>query len=373
MLTQIIVIFLAAFLTRMTLAHFETPYILCSLYWGVCGFIVAFKARSQTLRIIIINLAVLFFLVGAAETFFYFFGKNPSRIKYSYGYWRSDDNFGWSPPKGKVLPTQSYYGDKLIWDVKYTINEDGWRVSPDESKQCEESALFFGCSFVYGEGLQDHETMPYLVGLQSRRRAYNFAIESWGPHQMLRGIEQGIVKKDIACKPRYAILSTGLFHVIRVLGMASFDHHGPKYVMSADSSAQYVGHFDDDVFYRLANKLLEKSSTFRYFIADRIHHSAKDIALYVAIVDTARKKLIEQFPGIEFHVIYWTTSPEDKLDAMILEEFHQKGITVHRIEDILPGYFENRRAYQIDEHEKHPNLNANKHIAEYVVRNILKE
>ena len=134
-----------------------------------------------------------------------------------------------------------------------------------------------------------------------------------------------------------------------------------------------VGHFDDSAFYRFKNNVLEKSSIAQYFISDRIHHSAKDVALLVAIVDTARKKIIEQYPEIEFHVIYLSQHPDDKFDKMALDGFRQRGIPVHKIEDILPGYFEHPKDYQVGEHEGHPNLKANQLIAQYIVRNIFKE
>ena len=101
------------------------------------------------------------------------------------------------------------------------------------------------------------------------------------------------------------------------------------------------------------------------------HVNNKDIETYVAIVVAAQKELLKEFPGLEFHVIYWQDKENEKQDRMILESFQKEGIKVHLITDILPDYYKRRFDYAISVFDPHPNLMANKYIANYVIRHIL--
>ena len=50
---------------------------------------------------------------------------------------------------------------------------------------------FFGCSFMFGHGVEDDQTLPYYFVREAGGtfEGFNFAGEGWGPHQMLREIE----------------------------------------------------------------------------------------------------------------------------------------------------------------------------------------
>jgi hypothetical protein len=76
----------------------------------------------------------------------------------------------------------------LIYDVTYTIDADGLRIAAglDENPHDNRCMLFFGCSFTFGEGVDDHEAMPYVAGTLANLRAYNFGFPGYGPHQMPR-------------------------------------------------------------------------------------------------------------------------------------------------------------------------------------------
>ena len=66
----------------------------------------------------------------------------------------------------------------MLHNVTYTTESNGLRVAPPWRKNdLAGTVLFFGCSFTFGEGLNDSETLPYQVGIQSggRYRTLNFA------------------------------------------------------------------------------------------------------------------------------------------------------------------------------------------------------
>jgi hypothetical protein len=106
------------------------------------------------------------------------------------------------------------------------------------------------------------------------------------------------------------------------------------------------------------------------------HYNNEDIALYLAIVDSARKRVKNLYPESEFHVLLWENDALDKdgtLAKQMLKGLRDKRIIVHRIDDILPGSANGKAEYYLGGWDLHPNAMADDRIAEYVVHNILKQ
>jgi len=73
-----------------------------------------------------------------------------------------------------------------LYDVTYTIGDDGLRITPKyELNELDQCIVIFGGSFTLGEGLNDEESMPYLIGNFSKFNTYNLGFYGYGPHQML--------------------------------------------------------------------------------------------------------------------------------------------------------------------------------------------
>lgn len=292
----------------------------------------------------------------------------------------SDDILGNAPKKNIKVSNIKYYDNKLVYDVIYTINKDGLRVSPPcVGSGCKDAILFFGCSYTFGEGLNDDETMPFLVGEHASGKVYNFGFSGYGPHQMLSAIDHGLVKKIVEGTPKYAIFQTAAFHIIRAKGDLPWDQHAPKYILAKNGIIKYAGHFDDSLIVRFRNYLLKCSSIYTNFIEwrqsnSRRRENRKDIDRYIAIVVAARDELQRRFPGLEFDIIYWNDwsgGNGTEQDREIIERFREDGIKVYLISDILPGIntYPNLFSIPLD---GHPSYYANKRLANYITQNILQ-
>src|SRR5580700_8970859 len=94
-------------------------------------------------------------------------------------------------------------------------------VAPSYSKNdLARTIVFLGCSYAFGSGLEDNETLPYQLGVQSagRYRTFNFSFEGYSPAQMLAQIEHGIVRRVVDGSPQYAYYIAIPHHVWRVAG-----------------------------------------------------------------------------------------------------------------------------------------------------------
>jgi len=326
------------------------------------------------------------FILGSLEMYSYISHNNEIidgdiRTEYTNGYFTPNNILGYSPNKGISTTAKKYYKDELIYNVNYTIGDDGLRITPQAtSNDVEECILIFGGSFTFGEGVNDHSAMPYVVGTLQHHKVHNYGFHGYGPHQMLAAIENGMV----ACKPTFVIYQAILWHVARVVGGTSWDHHGPKYIME-DGYLKYDGHFDDQKglgYYIKEKKIgtfikekidaqLTKSYFFKkFFNKDRYTFTDKDIQLFLEIVDASRGKLTEDYPDVEFHVILWDRPDDDNYNKL-RDGLQAKLVMHHEISGIIPGALTNRAKYTISAHDHHPGPLAHQLIAKYIVNKII--
>ena len=73
-----------------------------------------------------------------------------------------------------------------IYNVNYTIGEDGFRFSPDGDRA---NIYLMGGSFTFGEGLEDNETLSYYMQVSNGKPVKNFGIHGYGMHQALYILE----------------------------------------------------------------------------------------------------------------------------------------------------------------------------------------
>jgi hypothetical protein len=301
---------------------------------------------------------------------------------YIKGYYLRDDILGYAPGKGRAFTSIKFLGEKELYNVTYTIDTNGLRVVPRyNNKENRECVLFFGGSFTFGEGLNDNETMPYIVGIKTygKYKIYNFGFHGYGPHQMLSAIEHDMVDNIVECKPKYAIYQALVTHVDRSSGLSFWDRHGPRYILHADGSVKYSGHFDDDkiesgIKMKVRNQM-KKSLIYKKYIDRKEPVSRANIDLYVEIIDKSKQLLEEHYPGLKFHVILWDDKPKrnKRNRKLIMSLLKEKLVPLHTIEQIL-DYSENKSMYKlIPPYDNHPNALANELIAEYVITHILKK
>jgi hypothetical protein len=308
-----------------------------------------------------------------------------------------DEVLGWAPAKGQRTRATKLYHGKQVFDVHYTTDSNGLRIPPASDKAPPAGTiLFFGCSFAFGYGLEDNETLPYQVCVQSRNRwcTYNFAFDGYGPHQMLAALQDGRVRRVVNSTPRYAFYVAIPAHVARVAGQAWWEDGAPRYRLDPDGDPFPDGHFhdlgrahgflDSRVFRIIPGAApwlrsqLGKSSIYRMIRTQEGATTQDDLHLLLAIVRKSRELLLEDYPGLEFHVIFWPSNIIEyrALYRDMLDGFLKLNIPVHRVEENIPGYdldvparYQTR--YLIAPSDGHPNALANRLLARYVVSRIL--
>jgi hypothetical protein len=117
-------------------------------------------ARTTAARAVWFNVAFLVLAVGAFDAYV---GEKvvPQEKQQIFGnageLFLPDDALGVRPKPGLSTPATGYIRGKEIYDVTYTFDEAGLRVSPPEAAGTpDDCVLFFGDSYTLGDGVQQN-------------------------------------------------------------------------------------------------------------------------------------------------------------------------------------------------------------------------
>jgi hypothetical protein len=367
------------------------PFFWLWVTWAAILFTAILGVHRPWPQAILFNLGIVACLLAAAEAHYFRAEKYAARTV-SDGFYAHDDVLGWAPTKGiqahviKANPgTLLHHPVGLMYDVRYTLDSNGLRVAPSYRKNdLAGTIVFLGCSYAFGSGLKDNETLPYQFGVQSgeRYRTFNFSFEGYSPAQMLAEIEHGIVRRVVDGSAQHAYYIAIPHHVWRVAGRVPWIQHEPRYVLGADGTVHQEGFFEDRK--PLAERLglgrrvtgqLDKSAVWRLLSMGESRVTEDDVRLYFAMVRRSQELLAIQYPGIQFRIILWPNQnvPQERaIYEKMRDGFRRMEIPVDLVEDILPGYNTNREKFQISPTDDHPNALANRLIAQYLLNQIAK-
>jgi hypothetical protein len=359
------------------LRYAADPFIWIFFLWFAFFVYGVITDKRTSARMIYLNIGVVFLVLGVYEVHLWKEVGSQRREEFTAGVVSTHSFLGYAPAPGAVVSHRRTHGTEVDFDVVYTIDSTGLRVSPPYDEQNSKGViLFFGGSFTFGSGVNDEETMPYAVGIKTNGEyhVYNFAFRGYGAHQMLSALEHGLVDSIIDGPPRYAIYQAIADHVPRVAGLKSWSRHDPRYVLDNNGKAAYAGNFDEresGVFRRLRSEVMKCNIAEAIAESYRNKHAYDEanVDLFAAVVSASRDIIETRYKGCEFHVILW--GPDARGPGTIMEAFQQHGISVHQVGEMLPQRAKRRLEYRVSEQDGHPSALAHDLIAEHVLRTII--
>jgi hypothetical protein len=349
------------------------PFVGPALVVGLFCLLAVRVTASEIGKAVLVSLATIALTLGAEEAYWWrqLHGGLPG-MSYPVSYLARDSLLGYTPVKRAVQRLRRTSGDSVLYDVVYTIDSLGLRISPPAHRPPpRECLLFFGDSYTIGEGVSDSETMPYRVAIRmaGRYHVYNFGVHGYGPHQMLAQLESGRVKQVLDCVPRYAFYQAIPGQVDRAAGRAGL--RGPRYRLGPEGSVRRDGDLVEDVaaspaWAAYVRYQLSKSALL-HVIEARIRPS--DRQLFLAIVATAARMVEHEFQGCEFHIILWAQPGSP--NAWMIDGLRAQGLRVHLIDEMLPELRTDPQSLRI-RGDGHPNVRAHDDIAAYLAANVLR-
>jgi hypothetical protein len=373
-MTVLVPLLLMGGVTRFLLDIAPCPFGLLGLFLALWCLWIGFVFRRIGWWTIQLAAVMLAFALGEGFLTYQHAGKQvqyQSLLEPPLPYNQQSDLLGTVPvPKGRTRYRMQVNNQTFI-DIVYTIDEHGLRLTPSEdSSAATETIVFMGCSFTYGEGVEDDETLPAQVAARvPQAKVLNFGYSGYGPHQMLANLESGRVKELCPTPPRRVIFQMIPDQVRRVRGWVNYHPHAPRYVLS-EGRARREGNLDDLWWSRVVKRNLWKSKIFHRIVAPRLAGQA-DLDLAAAIVRQSAEEVSRQFPDCEFHVLFWN-HPDERLAIPLRRKLEEAGIHLHSVEEEIPELLRPRAKYRIKQ-DGHPTPETNRLLAEYVCREILGE
>lgn len=289
--------------------------------------------------------------------------------------------------KGKPNTTATAHkaaqSGEIIYNVSYTTDEFGWRITPSSDDSSDECVLFFGDSFTIGEGVQDNETLPFYFGTHANARIYNFGFHGYGPHQALALVQSGEIARIVKdCVSVLAIYESLPGHIARAGGFSSWEQgtNAPRFYLDPSGSLKWGNAYlhKSPVLAKLLPKLQARlAQSYLYkFLAPVYSYDESHNALYFAIIEELQKQLKEQF-NAHFRLVLWDATDlsdeiERKESHAIIKHYKNSvrggAMDLVLVSEILPNYKQDRERWAVHRCDLHPNGKANALLAQHLAK-----
>lgn len=351
-------------------AALPIPWIMSS--WALVGLTIAVRGRSRALRILSLNCAAIAVIVGLADLSLWPAARRADdsnhRLESSQHYVVHHQTFGYGAYGPTRRDVRLLDGDRVVYDVTYTIGADGLRTTPPERASPPDGTFVaFGGSFTFGEGLSDNATMPWRVAeLTGRRwRVLNLGFHGWGAQQMLAALDAGLVAGMVSGARTEGLYQTAFFHVARTAGRVAWAAGTPRYVLAPDGTVARRGLYPKE----LAGPFPWLRPFDRWLLWRRLMGPARPpgdeaVALFTAVVVSARDEFERTLPGGRFRVLYWDTAAP-WFDGPLVAALRSRGLDVTRASQLLEI---GDPLMHIDRTDAHPSARADDLVACWAVQ-----
>jgi hypothetical protein len=284
-----------------------------------------------------------------------------------------DSLLGWKfNPNQTNIKSILVNGNDTIYKVSYSSDSIGRRIDIADSNADVKTkhAIFLGCSYTFGLGLNYDATFPYLFQQKEvEYKSYNFGFSGYAPHQIALLFKEGvdiINKRTVHQDSGFALYTYMADHLTRVYGGSSYllwGEESPDVYLEKD---QLVIKQRSKFRNRLLN-LFNLSATLKYFDVQYYHPNTENFAKRFAdIVNYSASQYWDNFPAGNFYVGLY---PQIQKEYGWLKYLNKK---IKVIEVPLPAdYSKNPAEYLIDPvYDKHPTKKMNEIYIDYIIKNM---
>jgi len=203
----------------------------------------------------------------------------------------------------------------VVYECVYTIDALHRRVTPVEIPETRKQfALFFGCSFAFGEGVNDAETLPArFAACAPDFMPYNYGYLAYGPQHMYLQVQRPEFQNEIARPKGIAVYTFINDHLRRATGslrfVAGWGRNLPDVTIEGEALVSHGTFGESRPLQYAMGWMMNRSNLFTLMGWDYPPHtSPKAYALVAALCSASARRLNELFPGTDFYVLIYPRS-----------------------------------------------------------------
>lgn len=211
---------------------------------------------------------------------------------------------------------------QIVRKVKVTIDSLGRRIVIGPKKVPQNRFLaFIGCSFVFGDGLNDDETLPSIISaLRSNVSVVNTALPGWGPGQFLLQIRNQKELSDISLNDGFGIYMLIQDHFMRMINAISvvgvWAPHTIALNFLPNGEIRSLGPFNQA--FPTQTKIynfLAQTAFFRFWKIDYPLISSKVLDQFILVFEEMRHEFKKVTRGKELYIAF---HPIGGIDSVII-------------------------------------------------------
>lgn len=273
----------------------------------------------------------------------------------------------------KTLHTKKYLDEKLLYQAEYIYDGMGFRNSHMGAAKKKEHLIIAGCSFIFGEGMNETETLPYLLGQNLKGiSVYNFGIAGSGPH------DHNYYLSNVDLKD-YIGSSDGKMIYFYMDDHTSRSSLYPSYLVWGGNNRPYYGFVEGNELPVLLGKsgdspnwkqldMARKAGLEKTFLELSYSRSSEtqiqDLKLTAGLIANIQGQYLKQFPGNKFYFAFYPVFGSSSLHQdIITQELSRLGVSILDLNRVELAFQESSVVWAIPD-DGHPNREANKKLAD---------
>lgn len=206
------------------------------------------------------------------------------------------------------------------------------RVALNEQNIDYPSILFIGCSFIYGYGLEEYQTISYKTSKLLKNPVYNLGLPSKAINTTIATIRNGMFDLKVKVPPKTVLYNYADFHLKRlVMPNVFFEGNEFLYRLNNGNLERKRPPF---VISRFPLLCVLREQLYRYLVTNNKHYKDYLKKLLKAHFIEMRKLLNEKYGDFKFIILVYKKSPifeeiafdMEKEGFIILRVFEDFGI-----------------------------------------------
>ena len=268
-------------------------------------------------------------------------------LKYKKEYIREYNYIDIYPPVGYIDNYKDGYSpESYVFQISDKNRLDYFRNDYNKYYDKKKSIIIFGCSFVYGEGLEYNQTISYKLSKLTQRNVFNFGISAGGIQHMLALLNNPNFYKKIKQEPEYVIYVYIPSHILRLN-----TNIYPNPMMTNGINLQYKIKNNDLEMKRypldnFSNTFIVKSLYYQFDIYNMNKNNPekayKNFELLNKIFIKSRELLKERYPNIKFVILNYEVEDDESQEyeyPQMWEKLKEEGFIVINTSELMNREF----------------------------------